>query len=463
MEIARNVSQGEIFTKPGCENLYFEPLPFVEGREVFINGRRHEFTMLALQGYIGEVGSVDLHKERNDVTEMYFPLCGNLEVSVQKQGVNPNTLERDILTGTYTWEEVSRSYMRLIQGEEPLLVVAVNGKETVIRPTILPPGLKHASKKVGSETGINPLFLALKAKQSYTPAEIREKISTSSLSTMNTVQWGSGHLTKLEWEMVCKMKTTLGSWEAVRDNLRQGNRILPTYVSDFEVVEAGVVHGCPIITDLMLGPRTNEDVFQGYTEKNRGFRAFAKMMRDENRADLLSAWTGIEEKQSTDFSPLNVQYGTPKELQGKLAGNAKIEPFWVSQILRVLEDTRMGRRKDIPTSLIDKFAMPWEENFLDIIKSPSTRTIQDVTVKTIGRIADILHTRGVKEKYILLVLTNGLPITSMLNEHGQVEKMKILTGRVANELVELKLQSLSKSFQSYAEQQIEAYMGAKTK
>lgn len=170
--VSRVLNQDSPFT---IENAYIQEATLVEEKPFRLSGISHEVTYAAVQGFVDPYGSVGFHREPTDpaVTEMYFPLVGDVVVVVENVDGEPGYTDLNTvrMQGQFTSEQLARAKFHLQEdGETPELHVFVDGAWIGLKPVVvIPPGNVH-----GTLAAINgheePRFFALKLKQaSYPP------------------------------------------------------------------------------------------------------------------------------------------------------------------------------------------------------------------------------------------------------------------------------------------------------
>lgn len=159
----------EVVSRAGTTDLF--PIKNASFRDVDTNslnvtlyGVPQKITFIAVQGFTDGVGSVGFHTELSTVTEMYFPLTGEVKVYKGLRSVDEDRIDfiEQSLVGQFSQEQIDRASLQIINtNSAPQLRVIVNGVETLINPFVISPGIYHGTIGV-FEDQTPPTFLALK-------------------------------------------------------------------------------------------------------------------------------------------------------------------------------------------------------------------------------------------------------------------------------------------------------------
>ena len=122
--------------------------PLQAGQCINLGGVKQKVEVLQLQAYLKEDGNgcISPHKEGSNVTEIYFPLVGSVEVSLEtsfssNQMGKPSNAD-PVMSGVFDFDRIKGKTLVLDgTGIDPICVL----DEQSIEAVVLPPRLMHGT------------------------------------------------------------------------------------------------------------------------------------------------------------------------------------------------------------------------------------------------------------------------------------------------------------------------------
>lgn len=147
---------------PKIRNLLIAGLD--SGQEIYFEGKKQKIIALQIQAYqSGEDAYVDMHKEKKDVTEIYFPLVGNVNVSLELSSGKDSRVPDNApsqMKGSFEKEDLDSNISITSNGKDLICILG----DSIIDPVVLP-----ANKKHGTSYDSNcelAMFIAIKLEPS---------------------------------------------------------------------------------------------------------------------------------------------------------------------------------------------------------------------------------------------------------------------------------------------------------
>lgn len=206
---------------------------------------------------------------------------------------------------------------------------------------------------------------------------------------------------------------------------------VPEKVEAKDLAEAAIAHACVVAEHLIeeRGVEASPDTFFSYTTKDQ-FDRFASMIllrsdRIKKGGDLHDEWHSPQDRAPGFVNPA-VKY--PEGLDStKIYGVAKPHRYWPAQLLRIIEELRLGKMPEqkknklrVGDTNVKRYAIPWID-YRESIKG--AESVDDVAVGVAVKTMEILHKRGLKDYQIVELIIAGYDPKGPMNEHGNIPQV----------------------------------------
>jgi hypothetical protein len=218
----------------------------------------------------------------------------------------------------------------------------------------------------------------------------------------------------------------------------------PEHVSDGDVGETGLNHGCVVTKYLWetRGVAANPNTFFSYTSKDQfdrfGAMGLNKMGRLKAGGDLYAEWHGLQDREPGYSNP-TVEYPVGVD-NTKIYGLAKPHRYWPSQLLRNMEDLRLGRMSQeamdklyVGDTSVDEYSIPWV-NFMDVYQHADS--VDSIAVGVAVRTMEILSQRGLSNDQITELVVGGYSPSGPISEHGKIPEVGIIWTKLLDEVAD---------------------------
>lgn len=226
--------------------------------------------------------------------------------------------------------------------------------------------------------------------------------------------------------------------EIVRGIIIGEGWLQPDQVGACEVAQTAVAHACCVAEYLIRerGIEAGPDTYFSYTTKNRVDRfIYMTLVRSgkmQEGSSILQEWYGLQDR-IPGYENENVKY--PNDLDPtKIYGIAKAHRYCPAQLLRVIEELRLGRMSEgnrealgVGDTDVRRYAIPWV-NFKEVIVN--AESVDDIAVGVAVRTMEILHKRGLSDTQIVELLITGYSPRGPINEHGNIPEVHRLWSRI---------------------------------
>jgi hypothetical protein len=177
------------------------------------------------------------------------------------------------------------------------------------------------------------------------------------------------------------------------------------------------------------GIEANSDTYFSYTSKDQFDRHAAVQLARNDRigkdGDLHDEWCLPQERSPGHHDP---RAKFPDKVDNtKIHGIAKPHRYWPSQLLRIIEELRLGKmpeekRNQLKVGETDmkNYAIPWM-NYNDIIAN--AESVDDYAAGIAIRTMEILHGRGLTDEQVIELIIAGYNPKGPVSEHGKIPQV----------------------------------------
>jgi hypothetical protein len=207
-------------------------------------------------------------------------------------------------------------------------------------------------------------------------------------------------------------------------------------VTQRDVVDAGILHACPVIPMVIGRNRPPESDWMAYQLKSYSFSAVGDMFANVGRPDLQRDWVADERKKRNERThpSLRKQVLYPKGHDSRvLPAPTRTAQVLYADLFRTMALTADGERLDLAPTAEDqaKFELPLK-GISEIARSASS--IQDFTSSMACHTARVLLQNGVSKEAVLNLLVNSFAKPGLIKETGQQKPAENMVADISRKM-----------------------------
>lgn len=206
----------------------------------------------------------------------------------------------------------------------------------------------------------------------------------------------------------------------------------PEKVDAKDLAESAIAHACVVAENLLeeRGVEAAPKTYFSYTTKDQFDRFVATQLikagRIKKEGDLYKQWYSSQDRE-LGYENSKIRY--PEGVDGtNIHGVAKPHRFWPAQLLRIIEELRLGgmpeekrRQLKVGDTDVKRYAIPWRNYEKTILEAES---VDDIAVGVAIRTMEILmEKRRLRDEQIIELIVAGYSPEGPIDEHGNIPQV----------------------------------------